>query len=54
MTDTTAIWFAYADVLRGFLRSRVEEDVVDDLLQDVFVKVHEKRGGLRDEERLGA
>jgi len=54
MADTSSVWQTHADSLRAFLMRRVERDAVEDLLQDVFVKVHEKLNGLRDEERLNA
>ena len=46
MADTSSVWQIHADSLRAFLMRRVERDAVEDLLQDVFVKVHEKLNGL--------
>ncbi|MCO4763454.1 MAG: sigma-70 family RNA polymerase sigma factor [Myxococcales bacterium] len=43
--QTTELWHAFADRLRGFLRRRVREADVDDVLQEVFIRVH--RGLLR-------
>ena len=40
-----------ADV-RRFIARRVELDAVEDLVQEVFLKVHESAGELRDVERL--
>jgi RNA polymerase sigma-70 factor (ECF subfamily) len=42
-----------ADVQR-FIARRVEPSVVDDLVQEVFLKVHEGASELRDTERLGS
>ncbi|MCB9546186.1 MAG: sigma-70 family RNA polymerase sigma factor [Myxococcales bacterium] len=38
--DTAALYRAHGDRLRRFLASRVGEDGADDLLQEVFLKVH--------------
>ncbi|MBK8230056.1 MAG: sigma-70 family RNA polymerase sigma factor [Candidatus Eisenbacteria bacterium] len=39
--------------LRGFLRSRLRDrDLADDLLHDVFLRIHDHAGELRDEEKL--
>jgi RNA polymerase sigma-70 factor (ECF subfamily) len=46
-------WHALSDGLRKFLRSRVPSDAdADDLLQDVFVRVHEKIGLLQQAGRM--
>jgi RNA polymerase sigma-70 factor (ECF subfamily) len=57
MKDTAAstehVWNALGAELRAFLRSRVPSDAdADDLLQDVFVRVYEKLGTLRQAERV--
>jgi RNA polymerase sigma-70 factor (ECF subfamily) len=50
-----AIWTAFAEPLRRFIRRRVGDDAdVDDLLQVVFGKIHAGLGGLADAERLPA
>ncbi|MEX2169821.1 MAG: RNA polymerase sigma factor SigZ [Pirellulales bacterium] len=47
------VWPALSDELRAFLRSRVpSESDADDLLQDVFVRVVEKIGSLREADRV--
>jgi RNA polymerase sigma-70 factor (ECF subfamily) len=47
------VWHALRDELRAFLRSRVPGDAdADDLLQDVFVRVVEKVGSLRQADRI--
>jgi RNA polymerase sigma-70 factor, ECF subfamily len=57
MNETPAmaadVWHALSGELRSFLRSRVPHDSdADDILQDVFVKIVEKIGSLRDATRL--
>jgi RNA polymerase sigma-70 factor (ECF subfamily) len=52
--DTAAIWDALAADLRAWLRRRVGAEAAEDLLQEVFVRVHAHRGELRDEDRVGA
>ena len=47
------VWHAISDGLRAFLRSRVPNDSdADDLLHDVFVRVHEQIGSLRQGDRI--
>ena len=54
MTITTEnVWREFSDRLRGFIARRAPVDAVDDLLSDVFVKVHSRIDSLEDEERLG-
>lgn len=43
---------ALRDAIRRFVASRVAPAHVDDVVQDVFVRMQEHLGGLRDEERL--
>jgi RNA polymerase sigma-70 factor (ECF subfamily) len=39
--------------LRGVLRRQVrDEHLADDLVQETFLRIHDKLGGLRDDERL--
>lgn len=42
------------DGLRQFMRNRVGEAHADDLVQDVFLRMHEHAEGLRDEDRVAA
>jgi RNA polymerase sigma-70 factor, ECF subfamily len=49
---TENIWHEYQSRLAAFIRSKVAEDVVDDLLQDVFMKIHLRIGSLKDDARL--
>jgi RNA polymerase sigma-70 factor, ECF subfamily len=47
------VWHALSDELRAFLRSRVPtESDADDLIQNVFVRVMEKIGSLRQADRI--
>lgn len=53
MTETS--WTELADPLRRFLRGRVgDADVAEDLLQEVFLRLHEHRDRLGELERLDA
>ena len=54
MTITTEnVWREFSDRLRGFIGRRVSSPTdIDDLLADVFVKVHTRIDGLEDEARL--
>ena len=56
MTLTTEeVWEEFSDRLRSFIRTRVASDVdADDLLSDVFMKVHTRIDGLRDDERIAS
>lgn len=50
---TENVWHALGAELRGFLRSRVPSDSdADDLLQDVFVRVYENIGSLKQAGRV--
>lgn len=47
------IWSVFHERLRGFVLARVrDEHAADDILQDVFLKLHRGVGSLRDEERV--
>jgi len=51
--DTTQIWDDFHRRLRAFILGRVPDPAdADDILQDVFVKLHTRLGTLRDEDRL--
>ena len=56
MTLTTEeVWEEFSDRLRSFIRARVASDVdADDLLSDVFMKVHTRIDGLHDDERIAS
>ena len=41
---TQYIWNLYADDVKHFILSKVQDDfVADDLLQDTFIKIHTKK-----------
>jgi RNA polymerase sigma-70 factor, ECF subfamily len=46
------IWYEYHTNLATFIRSRVAEDAVDDLLQDVFMRIHSRLDSLNDNAKL--
>lgn len=51
--DTSEIWNAFSGKLRGFLhRSLGNQADVDDVLQDVFLKIHRGAAGLGSEAHL--
>jgi RNA polymerase sigma-70 factor (ECF subfamily) len=53
--STDAIWSHLSSDLRRFIRRRVPDDhVVDDLLQETFVRVHHNVGTLQETDRLAA
>ena len=52
VTATEAIWHEYHQRLAAFIRSKVAEEAVDDVLQDVFVKVHARIDSLQDDTKL--
>lgn len=50
---TEHAWYALHEPLRAFLRKRLRsEEVVEDLLQDVFLRIHTHADTLREEEKL--
>jgi len=56
MTPTTAnVWQELSGDLRRFIRRRVADDhTADDLLQDVFLRIHRNLPSLADADRLAA
>src|SRR4051812_47972278 len=56
MTATVeSIWNEVANQLRSFIRSRVRDHAAaEDILQEVFLKIHQKLPGVRASERLKA
>lgn len=52
MKSTEDIWLAYHKKLSAFIRYRVSGDVVDDILQDVFMKIHAQVDSLKDDAKL--
>src|SRR6185503_11477749 len=54
-TAVENIWHSLASQLRAFIRTRVRDHATaEDILQDVFVKIHQKLPTLRADERLEA
>lgn len=52
-TNTATIWKEFHKQLFGFINKRVkDEDIANDILQDIFVKIHLKLDTLTDEEKL--
>jgi len=52
MKSTENLWFEYHNKLSAFIRSRVAADVADDLLQDIFIKIHTRIDSLKDDTKL--
>ncbi|AGF78021.1 RNA polymerase, sigma subunit, SigZ [Desulfocapsa sulfexigens DSM 10523] len=52
MKSTENIWHEYHMKLTAFIRGKVAEDVVDDLLQDVFIKIHTRIDSLKENKKL--
>jgi len=53
-TENTAdIWNEFSGQIRGYLLSKVKQkDDADDLLQEIFIKIHSRLGDLKDEKKL--
>ncbi|MBX3351194.1 MAG: RNA polymerase sigma factor SigZ [Nitrospira sp.] len=52
-TKTEELWQALHDGLRAFIARRVsDQEYVDDILQEVFVRVHRQIDSVKDPERL--
>jgi RNA polymerase sigma-70 factor (ECF subfamily) len=53
--STETIWKQFGDRIRGFIARRVREPAdVDDLVQEVFARIHTGVGRLKDGDRLEA
>jgi RNA polymerase sigma-70 factor (ECF subfamily) len=53
MTEVEKLWEDYRAALRRFIRRRVaDESSADDILQDIFLKIHAKIGALKDHRRI--
>ena len=51
--NTQEIWKEFSDQIRSYLLSKVEyRDDADDLLQEIFIKIHSRLGDLKDEKKL--
>lgn len=50
---TAVLWAQFSSHVRAFVRSRVSnENDVDDIVQDIFIRIHEGIGSLRHEDRV--
>lgn len=53
MNTTEKLWIEYHKRLLSFIRKRVNDDAAaDDILQDIFVKIHSRIDTLEEETRL--
>src|SRR4029078_4010007 len=53
--STDVVWTQFSERLRSFIAKRVrEENDVQDVLKDVFAKIHSGLRGLREDEKLEA
>ena len=53
MQPTETLWRAYSDQLLSFIRARVNDPAhAEDILQDVFLKMHEQLHTLKDDQKL--
>ncbi|OHX66919.1 sigma-70 family RNA polymerase sigma factor [Flammeovirga pacifica] len=51
--DTQQIWTTFKSELYGFIKHKVnDKDLADDILQDVFIKIHSNVDRLKDEKKL--
>jgi RNA polymerase sigma-70 factor (ECF subfamily) len=49
---TEDIWHEYHSRLASFIRTKVSEDMLDDILQVVFIKVHTRLDSLKDDTKI--
>jgi len=52
MNTSEKIWQAYHQKLAAFISSKVAADAVEDLLQDIFLKIHRHISSLREDVKL--
>lgn len=52
MNATETIWRSHQDKLSAFIHNRVPDDIADDILQDVFIKMHNGIDSLKDDTKL--
>lgn len=51
--NTETLWKEFSDYVRAFIRSKVSGDeVAEDIVQDIFMRIHQGLGGLNNEDRL--
>lgn len=53
IVDTHSVWNEFSGQIRGYLLGKVKHrDDADDLLQEIFIKIHNNIGTLQDENKL--
>ena len=53
--STESIWNACSDQLRAFISKRISNSsMIDDILQDVFIKIHENIDTVKDEAKISS
>lgn len=51
--NTENLWKEFSDHVRNFIRQRVSDDNdAEDVLQDIFIRIHNGIGSLKNEERI--
>ncbi|MEL7833423.1 RNA polymerase sigma factor SigZ [Fodinibius sp. Rm-B-1B1-1] len=51
--NTEMLWRKFSDQVRGFVRSKVSnDDEAEDVLQDIFIRIHKGIDNLRQEDRV--
>jgi len=51
--NTENLWKEFSDHIRAFIRSKVSSDeVAEDIVQDIFMRIHQGLDGLNNEDRL--
>lgn len=51
--NTETLWKEFSDHVRAFIRSKVSDDgTAEDIVQDIFMRIHQGLDGLKHEERL--
>lgn len=51
--DTELLWQKFSDQVQGFIRSKVpNDDIAEDVLQDIFIRIHEGIGNLQQGDRV--
>ncbi len=53
LKNTREVWDQFSGQIRGYLLGKVKQrDDADDLLQEIFIKIHNNIGTLQDEKKL--
>lgn len=53
LSGEAAVWERFAGALEGFVRNRVSDShAAEDVLQDIYLKLHDRAGSLRDEDKV--